>query len=195
MQHTVPAVAPTDDPGPPAVPEAPRSLRQRLEAIPKWAQLLYVTAVVAAALLIRVFLLESSYVIERSMEPTLHEGDRLLVYKPAYHGHPPRRGDIVLIDSGGEYFVKRVIAVGGDEIAVFGPQLWVNGVLFDEPYTEVDGEAVVQPERVPEGSVWVMGDNRPMSEDSRDWGAVPETALRGRIVLRYWPFAKFGPVR
>jgi len=194
MQHTVRSVAPPDDSGPVALPEPPRSLRQRLRALPRWVQLVYVSAVVAVAVAVRVYLLESSYVVERSMESTLHDGDRLLIYKPAYHSRTPRRGDIALIESGDDYFVKRIIAVGGDEIAIFGPQVFVNGQAISEPYAEPEGETVLKPTRIPAGEVWVMGDNRALSEDSRDWGAIPVTALRGRVVLRYWPPGKFGVV-
>lgn len=123
----------------------------------------------------------------RSMEPTLYAWDYLL----ATRGYAtPRRGDIVSISSsrsGGIPFVKRVIAVPGDTIEIDGEQALVNGAPEPWLIPRQASEDRMGPYTVPPGAVWVMGDNRHDSSDSRYFGFVPVSAVRGRAVLVYWP--------
>lgn len=169
---------------------------QRIRAMPRWAHVVYVSAVVVAALSIRLYWLESTYVLEASMEPTIHEGERLLVYKQAYHDRAPQRGDIVVVQMPGsrDIYIKRVVAVAGDRLQARWGNIRLNGTLLVEDYAVRDERMSIRPITIPQGFVFVMGDNRPRSEDSRDWGPIAVSALRGRAVLRYWPLARFGTV-
>lgn len=123
-----------------------------------------------------------------SMSPTLREGDRIVL------AHAPgelRRGDLVVLAApdGSGALLKRVAAVGGDRVAIDDGVLVVNGTPVVEPYfdqTRIDGE-YFGPESIPPGTVWVLGDNRGESIDSRAFGAVPVESVVGRVVLRLWP--------
>ncbi|MGQ0644905.1 MAG: signal peptidase I [Elusimicrobiota bacterium] len=131
----------------------------------------------AGALLIRGFLLEGIVVASGSMEPTLYVGRHIFVNKMAYRFSPPRRGDIVVFASPVENkdLVKRVIAVAGDHVRVERKRVVLNGRLLEEPYVKHtrSGE-MLQGDNldvgvIPPGQVFVLGDNRDQSGDSRDW--------------------------
>ena len=183
--------------------------------------MLVVVAVVLAAL-IKAFLVQAFYVPSQSMSPTLAPDDRILVEKPSYWAGGPERGDIVvfadpggwlgalpeqttlqkglsaigLLPTGG-HLVKRVIATGGETVACCDPdgKLLIDGRSLDEPYLP----AAVRPSRiefkatVPEGYIWVMGDNRSDSEDSRfhqddpGKGFVPVEDVVGKTFVIVWP--------
>lgn len=121
-----------------------------------------------------------------SMSPTLSGGDRIVL------DHAPgdlRRGDLVVLTAPAGMVLKRVAALGGDRVAIDDGVLVVNGTAVVEPYfdqTRVDGE-YLGPATVPPGTVWVLGDNRGESIDSRAFGAVPVESVVGRVVLRFWP--------
>ncbi|MEU4090563.1 signal peptidase I, partial [Streptomyces aureus] len=135
------------------------------------------------------FWVEPVRVESTSMEPTLRAGDHLLVDDRAYDHAPPRRGDLVVFDGSGTPLVKRVVAVGGDTVAIEDGVLEVDGRLVREPTVDpatVDG-MYYGPSRVPDGTVFVLGDNRRHSVDSRQFGPVPVTKVTGRVVLRWWP--------
>ncbi len=127
-----------------------------------------------------------------SMQPTLYEGEFLLVNKLAYKFGPPTTGDIVIFHSPtepGEDFIKRVIGTPGDSVVVSEGKVFINGTRIDEPYLKdvprYTGEWVV-----PENSIFVLGDNRNQSSDSHDWGCVSMGAVVGKAVLIYYPFNK-----
>lgn len=148
-----------------------------------------------------------------SMEPTLHcarpaEGcqagtsDRVIADRLAYRFHGPRRGDIVVFtapseaarrcQSGGT-FVKRVVGVPGDRLAAHGGRLFVNGHPLDESaYLRSGVFTALVPTTVPQGSYFVMGDNRGDSCDSRAWGTVPRRNMLGRVDMTYWPPMRLG---
>ena len=137
-----------------------------------------------------------------SMVPTLHSGDRLLVQSSLFGVD---RGDVVVVDSYIEYgkpLVKRVIAVGGDQVDIDAEagQVFVNGQLLDEPYiAEPTHQAgnMEFPLTVPEGCVFVMGDNRMHSTDSRfqDIGFIDERDILGRVLYRIYPFDSIGSIQ
>jgi signal peptidase I len=146
---------------------------------------------------------DSRYVGSGSMIPTLKVGpgilqkDRVLINKLAYDFGEPRRGDIALFESveGGEDdLIKRVIAVEGDTVQIRHGILYVNGKRRAEPYLKRRPKDLRSfgPETVPEGHIFVMGDNRALSYDSRYFGPVPEDNLIGEAVLRYWPVNRVG---
>ena len=138
------------------------------------------------------------YVGSESMVPTLEVWDRVLINKLAYDVGEPKRGDIVLFVSpaGGEDpLIKRVVGLPGDEVAVRRGRLFVNGEPQREPYTNKkfpDASSFAQT-TVPKDHVFVMGDNRANSQDSRVFGPVPEENLIGEALFRFWPPGRVGP--
>src|SRR5438093_7545414 len=150
---------------------------------------------------LNVFVLQVVDVRQSSMETTLVEGDRLLLSKVDYRVHPPQRGDVIVfrppppacpVDADCVPFVKRVVGIQGDRVDVRDGRLYVNDVAVDEPYarqpTRAEGNAVTYPLVVAADTVFVMGDNRPVSGDSRAWGAVPLSSIIGTAYLDFWPF-------
>jgi signal peptidase I len=126
------------------------------------------------------------------MEPTLVEGDRVLVNRLVYHFRSPERGDVIVFHPpdrpGSDPFIKRVVAVSGDTVAVHDGVLWVNYVAQDEPYIKERPILDDFPEiTIDPGYVWVMGDNRNNSGDSRVFGPVSEEAIMGEAFAVYWP--------
>lgn len=142
------------------------------------------------ALLVNLFVAEAVAIEDGpSMQPNLYRGDKMLTEKLSYFFHPPRRGDVVVVDRPGDQktLVKRVIAVAGELVEVRNGHAWVNGQLLDEPWVERFGGPGYGPEVVPEDHVFILGDNRAVSHDSRAIGPVPVDAVRGHVVLVYWP--------
>lgn len=125
-----------------------------------------------------------------SMEPTFASGDHVLVEKLGVVGHQPDRGAVVVIrapDTGG-LLIKRVVALGGETVGIRNGVLMVDGTAVSEPYGHqtVPG-SYFGPVRVPEGTVFVLGDHRLGSVDSRAFGPVPLSAIVGKVILRLWP--------
>lgn len=123
-----------------------------------------------------------------SMSPALDDGDQVLV---EHTSAGLRRGDIVVLTApdGSGSLLKRVVAVGGDRVGIDDATLVVNGAAVDEPdvdRTRIDGE-YFGPVLVPPGSVWVLGDNRGDSVDSRSFGPVLVDSVVGRVTVRLWP--------
>ena len=135
----------------------------------------------------------------QSMDDTLHDGNYLIVSKLSYKFGEPARGDIIVFDSGEEgheLWVKRVIGLPGDTITTDGKTTYINDAKASEPYikngTVSQGE--LQTWTVPEGEVFVMGDNRNNSQDSRVIGCVEESAIVGKAVVRLWPPDSIGKI-
>lgn len=146
---------------------------------------------------------DSRYVGSGSMVPTLKVGhgtlqeDRVLINKLAYEFGEPERGDISLFESvegDGNDLIKRVIAVDGDTVELRRGALYLNGGRQEEPYLKRKPKErrSFGPETVPEGHVFVMGDNRVRSYDSRYFGPVPEEKFIGEAILLYWPVGRAG---
>lgn len=158
-----------------------------------------------AAMLVRVFVLQQFYISGPSMETSLFQDDRVLVNKLSYRLHDINRGDVIVFDrvttSGGvvehDDLIKRVIAIGGDSIQIKKCEVWVNGVEVEEPYlgATVEGEdlnsrcrVVDMPSlTVPGDQLFVMGDNRAESFDSRSFGPIPKKLVIGRAFAVVWP--------
>ena len=160
---------------------------------------LALTAVVAFVLVfgfIRPFVVEAYRIPTESMVPTLEVGDRVLANKFIYRFTDPKRGDIVVFDSVAEEddqtLIKRVVGVAGDEIQVQAGVLSVNGEEQEEPFlnerTPFGG--FYGPTVVPEGHIFVMGDNRGNSADSRVFGPLPLENIKGEAFMRFWPISK-----
>ncbi|MFP5318338.1 MAG: signal peptidase I [Acidimicrobiia bacterium] len=198
-----------DDPG--------RGRNDRLSFVRELAIL--VVSALLLAMAVKAFVAQAFYIPSGSMLPQLQVNDRIVVSKLAYRLHDPRRGDIVVFDSptprpaqdeglvekvlegigqalgvtppSTDEFVKRVIALPGETVEGRGGKVYVDGLEVVEPYLPAgtvtsDFSAV----EVPEGTVWVMGDNRANSADSRVFGAIRESAIVGRAVARVWPFSE-----
>jgi|TARA_B100001105_G_scaffold38431_1_gene27449 signal peptidase I len=157
------------------------------------------------AMLVRAFVFQAFYIPSPSMEPTLWSGDRILVNKVSYDLHDVNRGDIVVFRAppgsgiGDDDLIKRVIALPGERVTAEEGRLLIDGGLLIEPYLPYqegtagfgmvpwcadggDGACTV-----PDGHVFVMGDNRPNSRDSRYFGPVPIESIVGRAFVRVWP--------
>ncbi|MBC9783380.1 signal peptidase I [Heliobacterium chlorum] len=145
---------------------------------------------VVLAFVIRFFLFQPFYIPSGSMEPTLMPLDRIIVSKVNYYFSEPKRGDIIVfrypLDESRD-FVKRVIALGGETVEIRNNQLYVNGEKISEPYLPPLKMEDFGPKAVPEGQLFVMGDNRNHSDDSRRWGFVPRNNIIGKAVFLYWP--------
>jgi signal peptidase I len=153
--------------------------------------------VIALLLVLRAFVAEPFAVPSASMSPTLRPGDHVLVDKLAYRFGVPRRGDLVVFHAprGAELLLKRVVAVGGDLVGIEDGVLQVGGHAVSEPFVNrrlVDS-VYFGPVRVPAGAVFVMGDRREDSVDSRSFGPVPRRLIVGRVDLRFWPPGALGP--
>jgi signal peptidase I len=142
-------------------------------------------------ILLHLFVIQVSIVKGNSMEPCLHDGDRLVVDRVSYNLAEVHRGDVVVM----RYprnpqvdFVKRVVAVPGDQVAMHGGVLLVNGRPADDYGCIPDCQDLAALE-VPPAHVFVLGDNRPISCDSREFGLVPHEMLKGRVRVRFWPLA------
>ena len=150
-----------------------------------------VAAAFVIALLVQAFLVKPFTIHQVSMRATLEEGDRILLNRLSYRFRDEDRGDIVVFRSPidpDEDLVKRIVAVGNDRVAISAGKLYVNGVAQDEPYLlEQDFSGDVPETVVPPGMVFVMGDNRDNSGDSRLFGPIPTDTIIGSALVVYWP--------
>ncbi len=172
----------------------------RVSGIFEWYDSLIFALVVIVLLF--VFVVRIITVSGSSMVPTLLGGDRIAVQSFFY---TPQRGDVIVVDgysSYGDPLVKRIIAVGGDtlDIDFMTGQVTVNGSVLDEPYISApttNGYDVEFPLTVPDGCVFLMGDNRPGSLDSRssEVGFIDERDILGKALLRVAPFSRFGEIK
>ena len=170
--------------------------------------LLVVLVLAALALLAPGLVFEHFWVPTPSMAATLAPGDHVLVDRLAYRVKAPQRGDVVVFHPPGQraVFIKRVIGVPGDTIALRGGDVYVNGRRLAEPYVKATAGtlertdpwssdkpaswSLAKPYKVPAGEYFVMGDNRSESDDSRDWGPVPRAAILGEAVVTFWPLGR-----
>ena len=160
-----------------------------------------------AAFAIRYFVAEPFIIPSASMTDTLEVGDRLIGEKITYKSSSPKAGDIVTFtdpEDSSKTLIKRVIAVAGQTVELKNGYVYVDGEMLSESYTDgkpsypLDGHAsslsedVSYPYVVPEGCIWVMGDNRTNSLDSRYFGAIPVSSVTSRAVFVFWPLDHIG---
>jgi signal peptidase I len=154
------------------------------------------------------FIAQPYQVQQNSMEHTLEPGQYVLVDKLTPRWDPFKRGDVVVFTPPENWttdrtpFIKRVIGLPGDRVEIKDDgRVYVNGVALDEPYTFRNAEGVNEPTVplndtsswvVPVGEMFVMGDHRQKSADSRAFGPIPESSVIGRAFLRYWPISMLG---
>jgi len=153
-----------------------------------------VSAVLIAAF-IMIFIARAYTVNGDSMLPTLHHGERLLVDKISYRFIEPSRGEIIVFknpSNPSEQFVKRVIGLPGDKVAISQGVVYINDQPIEEDYILAPPRIGFAPQIVPEGTYFVLGDNRNNSEDSRfsRVGFLPKELIIGRAIWRYWPLSK-----
>ncbi len=157
-----------------------------------WETVETVLIALVLALFIRQFIVESYIVQGNSMRPTLQPNERLLVNKLAYRFRRLRDGDIIVFQPplvSNKDYIKRVVAVGGERVAIRAGRVYVNGRLKPETFLPDDfrGNSDLPPEVVPQGDIFVLGDNRRNSEDSRYFGFVADRAVRGQAIFVWWP--------
>ncbi|MDH5507151.1 MAG: signal peptidase I, partial [Anaerolineae bacterium] len=132
-----------------------------------------------------------------SMEPSFHHNDYVIVNKLSYRLGDFERGDVIIFPNPynpDEDFIKRVVGLPGDVIQVVDGRLYVNGMMMDEPYLGEPMNKDMSEKVVPEGTLFVMGDNRNDSSDSRAWGPLEIENVLGKAVFVYWPFDGIGLV-
>lgn len=155
------------------------------------------------ALLINLFLAQATRVYGQSMEPNLHTDQRLIVEKLSYNRYMrqylnldgPKHGDVVVIrlkSQGNELLIKRVIGMPGDVIEIHDGQVFVNNIPLNEPYLATMTPGYYGPITVPPLHIFVLGDNRNFSNDSRNFGTVPLKDVVGRAWFSYWPPDQIG---
>lgn len=163
----------------------------------------YAKVIILALLIsfgIKTFVITSTIVDGRSMNPTVNNGDRLMVNKLFFMKKNITRGDIIdfYVTSAKKYYLKRVIGVEGDTVEIIKDRVYLNGEMLEENYVSTN---VTTPHNentkwvVPQGHVFVLGDNRSNSRDGRDLGTIPRSDIVGKIVLRYYPFNNFGGLK
>lgn len=174
-----------------------------------WRQIRENLAILAIALtlalLLRTFVAEPRYIPSDSMLPTLQVGDRLVVDKIGYRFHPPTTGDIVVFDpppqlqiqgyAKDQAFIKRTIGQPGQLVTIANGKVYLDRQPLQEDYIAEPPAYEWGPRTVPQGELFVMGDNRNNSNDSHIWGFLPQENIIGRAFFRFWPLKRIGFVK
>ncbi len=188
------------------------AMGRRMRGFLEWGAV--IVGALAVALIIKTFLMQAYFIPSSSMEPTLNVGDRVLVNKLSYDFGDISRGDLVVFNrpasqpEGEDDLIKRVVALPGEVVEIRDGEIFITVIDSDqqqrleEPYLEegmrtsglVDTTNCVVPDattcEVPENHVFVLGDNRPGSRDSRVFGPIPDDLVVGRAFLRVWPLSE-----
>ncbi|HEY4034321.1 MAG TPA: signal peptidase I [Ktedonobacteraceae bacterium] len=173
-------------------------MEQNLEKRYRFVREVMETIVLTVLIFVVINLAVQNYTVSGpSMEPTLHDQERIMVDKVSYLFHAPARGDVIVFIAPSDpssYYVKRIIAVPGDVLSVDDTTVKVDGITLKEsyvdpklqgnPYDPIDNRVV------PLNDYFVLGDHRAVSSDSRDWGFVPRGNIIGRANLVYWPLGE-----
>lgn len=176
---------------------------------PRWISTLLrivvaIVAIIAMSWLMRTFLFQAYQIPSGSMEETIMTGDMVFAEKLSYRFGEPQRGDIITFadpDIPSRTLIKRVVATEGQMVDLVDGEVIVDGITLNEPYTDgkpsyplttAYGTNISYPYTVPAGEVWVMGDNRTNSQDSRYFGSIPVSTIAGKAVFKYWPISSFG---
>jgi len=163
-----------------------------------WSLALVGVRVFASVIVLYTLFFHLSVVRGSSMAPGIQDGDRILVEPWSYLVNGIERGDVIVmrypVDPSVDY-IKRVIGLPGDRVTLADGHVWVNGELLAEPYVTSIDHSTYLSVVVEEGMCFVLGDNRPRSSDSREFGQVPVGYVRGRVDVRLWPPSRAGWVR
>lgn len=162
-------------------------------------ELLPYVLILGGVILIRTFIVTPVIVSGDSMKPNLHNGDLLLERKINYNSTNIKRFDIVVIKECKEEIIKRIIGLPGEHISYKNNKLYVNDKVLEENFdfrktNDFNLEEICSCNSIPEGKYLVLGDNRPISKDSRMIGLIDEKDILGKAVYRIWPISKFGNI-
>lgn len=173
-----------------------------IRSILSWA--FFFVSVLALIWLIQNFVARAYAIPSGSMENTIEIGDQVWSEKISYYLREPAYGDIITFDDPeipGRTLIKRVIATPGQTVDLIDGVVYVDGTPLDEPYTDskpsvpldaANDVSITYPYTVPAGSLWVMGDNRTSSSDSRYFGPIKKSSVSGRAFVVYWPLTHLG---
>ena len=178
-------------------PDVPSRFYRLLSELKPWLRDILPASVIAVFLV--VFVVQPVKVEGTSMQPRLVDQERIFVNRFIYRFSDIQRGDIVVFwypKDRSKSFIKRVLAVPGDEVEIRRGSVYVNGARIEEPYLnpEFRDRDSLGTRSVPLGHYFVLGDHRSSSNDSRNWGFVPRELIYGKAVFRYWPIQRAGPV-
>jgi signal peptidase I len=182
-----------------------QSEREEKGGLSTFASFLIMIAIVVVAYFgLRTFVVGTYEIPSGSMLDTIQIGDRVFSEKVSYYFRDPEQGDIITFadpENPQRTLIKRVIAVGGQTVDLKDGYVYVDGKKLDEPYTEgkqslplntAYGVSITYPYTVPDGYLWVMGDNRTNSADSRYFGAVSKDSVTGHANFTFWPLNRTG---
>lgn len=183
----------------------PRSERQRRERLERkrrkrdtrsssafdWVKAIVIALIVAVV--IRGFFLEPTYVQGPSMLNTMKTGDKIIINKLIYWFTSPARGEVIVFHSiEGRDLIKRVIGLPGETIQVKDNHVYINGKILSEPYLTFSTQtSTIPPTKIAANHLFVMGDNRENSTDSRELGSIPIDQIIGRAEFIYWPVSEW----
>jgi signal peptidase I len=161
---------------------------------------IFLVLAIIIVLPIRLFVAQPFVVEGESMHPTFESGDYLIVDELSYHFHEPHRGDVIVFRYPGDpkvFYIKRVIGLPGETISITQGHITItkvdgSTVTLSESYVVNEDATYTQSTHIGAGELFVMGDNRPKSSDSRVWGLLPEKNIMGRAFIRLFPANEFG---
>ncbi|MED4129530.1 signal peptidase I [Shouchella hunanensis] len=166
-----------------------------------WGWIKAIVIALLIAFVVRTFIVTSFEVRGESMVPTAHDGERFIVNRLAYQFSEPDRFDLIVFHATEQdSYIKRVVGLPGDTIRFENDQLFINDEPIDEPFLDEVQGSLANPYTndyeyegiIPDNHVFVVGDNRPNSSDSRAFGPVHEDEIIGKVGLRFWPLSEFG---
>jgi signal peptidase I len=155
-----------------------------------WRELLE-TVILTLVVFFAIRAVAQNYQVDgQSMDPTMNNGEFVVVVKAVYWFAHPQTGDVVVLkdpEQPTRNFIKRIIGKPGDTVAVHNGHVYLNGTALDEPYILQNPTYTVPAQKIPAGYYWVLGDNRNNSNDSHIWGLLPASYVIGRAWVVYWP--------
>ena len=189
-----PAGEPQDGQG---FPQEVEQSGSRFSGVARFALDLLETLVLSLVLFLAINIVIARIRVESiSMEPTLYPGEFIVVNKLAYHSGGYQRGDVIIFkppNDPHQQYIKRVIGLSGEEVVISGGKVYINGNPLEEPYI-MSPPMYTEKWEVPQGSLFVLGDNRNRSSDSHVWGMVPFNDIIGKALFIYWPFNRMGAI-